>query len=194
MTETPKTPPRVKYTIQAVMDEFPVAIELEGSADQLKGIINRLRELGATPPTREARAAAAAERAQAAPAGGTWPGGDPRGVYIPEERIPRCPDHGKMWPSEHGGFYCPARDPKTGRFCSYQADGQEGLSPGEQHTLREMEIISQRAIERLRDALRIIEARKLYRGTHPTLKSYCIGRWGMSEETFDQIINGYVSI
>src|SRR5262245_48214251 len=40
-----------KFSITASIDGFPVQIEVEGKADALRGMIDRLKAIGAEPPT-----------------------------------------------------------------------------------------------------------------------------------------------
>jgi len=40
-----------KFSITATIDGFPVQVEVEGKADALRGMIDRLKAIGAEPPT-----------------------------------------------------------------------------------------------------------------------------------------------
>ena len=95
-TPTTQARPLPTFTITAILDDFPFTVEFSGSADQLAATVKRLREIGAVPPTPQARAAAAAEAARAAPACD----------------CPECDKFGKaMTPSQKapGTYYCTGR-------------------------------------------------------------------------------------
>ena len=47
-----------RFTITAEVDGFPVAIEIEGKADALRSMIDRLKTIGAQPPQKVATASA----------------------------------------------------------------------------------------------------------------------------------------
>lgn len=82
--------PAAMFTIHALMDDFPFEVSFSGSADQLAATVQRLRDLGAVPPTQAARAAVEAEKERSAPV---------------------CEFHGPMKESSKrpGTFYCPAK-------------------------------------------------------------------------------------
>jgi hypothetical protein len=84
-----------RFKITAELEGFAVEIELEGRADNLKAVIERLKAIGAQPPT-----------GKASPSNGT----------------PLCPIHHKpMKPSRKPGtFYCPKRD-DDGEYCREKA-------------------------------------------------------------------------
>lgn len=42
-----------RFTIQAVLDGFPLVVQFDGDADRLAATIDRLRAIGATPPREE---------------------------------------------------------------------------------------------------------------------------------------------
>ena len=86
--ERPK--PSATFTIHALMDDFPFDVSFSGSAEQLAATVQRLRDLGAVPPTPAARAAVEAEKERSAPV---------------------CEFHGPMKESAKrpGTFYCPAK-------------------------------------------------------------------------------------
>jgi hypothetical protein len=86
------------FEITAVIDGFPVTISVEGKADALRGMIDRLKAIGATPP--------------AVLPSNTAPPTD--------ESAPTCEFHGKMKRSNHGGFYCP-RKMGDGSYCKSKA-------------------------------------------------------------------------
>ncbi len=79
--------PQATFTIHALMDDFPFEVSFSGSADQLAATVQRLRDLGAVPPT-------------------------PAAVEAEKERsAPICEFHGPMKESSKrpGTFYCPAK-------------------------------------------------------------------------------------
>lgn len=98
----PANHPAVKFTVVCELDGFPVTIEGEGRADQLRGVIDRLKSIGAKP------AAAAASIPSPSPAAQSGP--------------PLCPVHGKpMKPSRKpGSFFCPQQMP-DGSYCQSKA-------------------------------------------------------------------------
>lgn len=101
--ETPIAPvkPAAQFTIHALMDDFPFEVSFSGSADQLAATVQRLRDLGAVPPTQAARAAVEAEK---------------------ERLSPVCKYHGPMKESSKapGTWYCSSRM-GTGEYCKEKA-------------------------------------------------------------------------
>jgi len=87
-----------RFTITAVVDGFPVSIEVEGKAETLKMMIERLKAIGATPP--EAQASGSTAKAG----------------------VPVCPVHGsRMKPSKKpGAYFCP-RQTDNGEYCPEKA-------------------------------------------------------------------------
>ena len=68
INEEPPAPKHsATFTIHALMDDFPFDVSFSGSADQLASTVQRLRDLGAVPPTQAARAAVEAEKERSAP-------------------------------------------------------------------------------------------------------------------------------
>jgi hypothetical protein len=84
--------PSARFKIAAEVEGFPVEIEVEGKADNLKALVDRLKAIGAIPP-------------QAKPPAKTG--------------IPICPIHNKqMKPSRKPGtFFCPGRN-EDGSYCT----------------------------------------------------------------------------
>ncbi len=93
--------PAVKFTVHAMLDDFPFDVEFSGSADQLRATVDRLRELGAHPPTLAARQAAEEEQ---------------------QREAPICQYHGPMKPSPRvpGTWFCPKRM-GNGEYCKEHA-------------------------------------------------------------------------
>jgi hypothetical protein len=93
-------PAGAKFTITASIDGFPISIEVEGNADRLRAMIDRLKAIGAQPPVVQAPAAAAAEKKVA----------------------PICPDHGTPMKASRkpGSFFCPRRG-DDGDYCPHKA-------------------------------------------------------------------------
>lgn len=87
-----KAPPKpsATFTIHALIDDFPFDVSFVGTADQLAATVDRLRAIGAVPPTPAARAAVEAEKARSAPI---------------------CEFHGAMKESSKapGTWYCPSK-------------------------------------------------------------------------------------
>lgn len=87
--------PQCRFTIQATLRGFPITIEGEGRAGDLKLIVDRLLQSGAEPPQ--------AARPEPTKASGT----------------PTCPTHGKAKASKKpGSFYCPTTLPDGG-YCNW---------------------------------------------------------------------------
>jgi hypothetical protein len=84
----------VTFKISATLEGFPIEISLEGKADNLKALVERLKAIGAQPPTGKASGGSAL----------------------------LCPVHHKpMKPSRKPGtFYCPRRD-EDGEYCNQRA-------------------------------------------------------------------------
>ena len=76
-----------KFVISVSIDGFPVQVEVEGKADALRGMIDRLKAIGALPP-------ASTIKSQIEPT---------------NEDTPVCEFHGKMKPSNYGGYFCPKK-------------------------------------------------------------------------------------
>lgn len=92
-------PAGAKFTIMASIDGFPVSVEVEGKADVLRAMIDRLKAIGAEPPIPQNLQSAAAEPTKKA--------------------APACPEHGKAKPSKKpGSFYCPTSLPDGG-YCGW---------------------------------------------------------------------------
>lgn len=86
-----------KFSITASIDGFPVTVEVEGKADALRGMIDRLKAIGAQPPSVQAST-----------------------TTTSNEDAPVCEFHGKMKRSNHGGFYCPKKM-GDGSYCKSKA-------------------------------------------------------------------------
>ena len=89
--------PAPKFTIHALIDDFPFEVEFSGSADQLRATVARLREIGAVPPTMAARRAVEEEKARESPV---------------------CPYHGPMKESTKapGTYFC-TKKMGDGSYC-----------------------------------------------------------------------------
>jgi hypothetical protein len=85
-----------RFKIAVELEGLPVEIEIEGKADNLKALVERLKAIGAQPPTGKA--------------------GSSNGS------APLCPVHNKpMKPSRKpGSFFCPKRD-ADGEYCDQKA-------------------------------------------------------------------------
>jgi hypothetical protein len=82
-----------KFSITAIIDGFPVTISVEGKADALRAMIDRLKAIGATPPVSTTVDKAPADNSDA----------------------PVCEFHGKMKKGNYGWF-CPKKM-GDGSFC-----------------------------------------------------------------------------
>ena len=80
-----------KFSITALIDGFPVQVEVEGKADALRGMIDRLKAIGATPPVEKTATAVA--------------------KISTDDDAPVCEFHGKMKASSArpGSFFCPKK-------------------------------------------------------------------------------------
>jgi len=97
----PRTPRTSVFRIAAVLDDFPVEVEVTGTSKDLLAAVQRLREIGAVPPTASAVQAAKEERGRDAPV---------------------CPYHGPMKESAKapGTWYCPKKM-GNGEYCKEKA-------------------------------------------------------------------------
>lgn len=96
------TPALPQYTVNVIIDGFPVKVETSGNANHLVNFIGRLRDAGATPP---AWASATTQRTPDAP------------------HVPMCPDHNKeMMEStkKPGSYYC-TKKTNSGGYCKRTA-------------------------------------------------------------------------
>jgi len=95
MTENNITP-AAKFIISASIEGFPVSVEVEGKADSLRAMIARLQAIGAEPPASS------------------------KFEDKPTDDGPVCEFHGKMKPSNHGGFFC-TKKMGDGSYCKSKA-------------------------------------------------------------------------
>ena len=77
--------PACRFSITATLDGFPITIEGEGKASDLKAIVERLKSIGAMPP--------AARQPEPAKANGA----------------PTCPVHNSPMKEGRRGFFCPKK-------------------------------------------------------------------------------------
>lgn len=101
---TDKQPaPAAKFTIGASLEGFPIEIEVEGNADRLRAMIDRLKAIGAEPP----QIARISAPAQAEPT---------------KKTAPTCPDHGTPMKASRKPrtFFCP-RQTEGGGYCPHKA-------------------------------------------------------------------------
>src|SRR5262245_46305106 len=77
-----------KFSITASIDGFPITVEVEGKADALRGMIDRLKAIGATPP----QVQTPAQSGQTKPAG-----------------MPKCPVHNSPMKEGRRGYFCPKK-------------------------------------------------------------------------------------
>jgi hypothetical protein len=79
--------PSCRFSIQATLRGFPITIEGEGRAGDLKIIIDRLLSIGAEPPA-----------------------ATPSSVQTPEKKTASlCPVHGSAMKEGRRGFFCPKK-------------------------------------------------------------------------------------
>src|SRR5262245_35393844 len=95
-----QTTPQTKFTIQATLDGFPIVLEGEGRAGDLRLIIDRLKSIGAEPPQMP-----------------TLTTSEPT-----TKTTPVCPIHRQPMKASRkpGSFFCPRRT-DTGDFCPEKA-------------------------------------------------------------------------
>jgi hypothetical protein len=100
--ESKQPQPQARFHITCVLDGFPIVLEGEGRAGDLRIIIDRLLAIGAQPPQVQtpAPARAAAEKKAA----------------------PICPDHGTPMKASRkpGTWFCP-RQADDGGYCPHKA-------------------------------------------------------------------------
>jgi hypothetical protein len=91
-----------KFSITASIDGFPITVEVEGKADALRGMIDRLKAIGAQPPIQT-------------PAQASTP-------WQPKKAAPICPDHGTPMKASRkpGTYFCPRRT-DDGDYCPEKA-------------------------------------------------------------------------
>jgi hypothetical protein len=85
--ESKQPAPAARFTVTATIDGFPVQVEVEGKADSLRAMIDRLKAIGATPPHAT-----------------TPPQSEPT-----KKTVPVCPTHGSAMKSGRRGFFCPKK-------------------------------------------------------------------------------------
>jgi hypothetical protein len=87
------------FTITAELEGFPVVIEVEGKADALKTMIDRLKAIGATPPASK-----------------------PSAKSESKSGAPICPVHNTPMKASRkpGSFFCP-RQMEDGSYCPEKA-------------------------------------------------------------------------
>jgi len=88
-----------RFIIAAEMEGFPVTVEVEGRADSLKTMVDRLKAIGAVPPA-------------------SRPGAKPES----KSGAPICPIHNTPMKASRkpGSFFCP-RQMEDGRYCPEKA-------------------------------------------------------------------------
>ena len=96
--ESKQPTPAARFTVTASIDGFPVQVEVEGKADSLRAMIDRLKAIGATPPVAPAPS-------------------EPT-----KKTEPICPTHGTPMKASRkpGSFFCPRRT-DDGDFCAEKA-------------------------------------------------------------------------
>jgi len=94
---TDKQPaPAAKFSITCTLDGFPIEIEAEGRADDLRALVARLKAIGATPPQTGNSA-----------------------LPVSADDAPVCEYHGKLRRGNHGWF-CPKKM-GDGSYCKSKA-------------------------------------------------------------------------
>jgi hypothetical protein len=88
ITDGQPAPSGARFTITASIDGFPVQVEVEGKADVLRAMIDRLKAIGAEPPALQ-------------------------NLQNPEPTkaagVPRCPVHNSPMKEGRRGFFCPKK-------------------------------------------------------------------------------------
>lgn len=106
--ESKQPQPQAKFSITCTLDDFPIVIEGEGRAGDLKIIIDRLKAIGAEPPQiAHASTSAPIAPVQAEPT---------------KKAPPVCPDHHTPMKASRkpGRYFCP-RQNDDGSYCAHQA-------------------------------------------------------------------------
>jgi len=93
-------PAGARFTITASIDGFPIQVEIEGKADVLRSMIDRLKAIGAEPPVPQNL-----QKAEPTKAAG--------------DEAPICEFHGKMKMGNYGWF-CPKKM-GDGSYCKSKA-------------------------------------------------------------------------
>jgi hypothetical protein len=86
-------PNSAKFKVSAIIDGFPVEVEMEGTAGNLQALITKLKSLGAVPTSAT-------------------------GSISPNASAPKCPVHNKPMKASRkpGSYFCPhKRD--DGEYC-----------------------------------------------------------------------------
>jgi hypothetical protein len=99
-----QTAPSCRFSITVTLAGFPVVIEGEGRAGDLKVIIDRLKSIGAKPPQSSTPA--------------------PVQPATPEKKTaPICPDHGTPMKASRkpGSYFCPRQAEDGGGYCPHKA-------------------------------------------------------------------------
>src|SRR5262249_42222823 len=99
--------PSCRFSITATLDGFPITIEGEGRAGDLKLIVDRLKAIGAQPPNLLSAPVIGSEPAKAA-------GGVPTCSVHPGRKM-------KASTARPGTFFCTAKDPETGDYCKQKS-------------------------------------------------------------------------
>jgi len=97
---TDKQPaPPAKFTVGASLDGFPVQVEVEGKASDLRALVDRLKAIGAEPPIAKAVQSELAKKT-----------------------APICPTHNTPMKASRkpGTYFCPRRTDE-GDFCPEKA-------------------------------------------------------------------------
>lgn len=100
--ESKQPAPSCRFSITVSLSGFPVVIEGEGRAGDLKTIIDRLLSIGAEPP----------QASTPAPVQPTKPAG-----------APLCPAHGTPMKASRkpGSYFCPRQAEDGGGYCPHKA-------------------------------------------------------------------------
>jgi hypothetical protein len=100
--ESKQSAPPAKFIVGAVLEGFPVQVEVEGKAGDLRALVDRLKAIGAEPPAVQAQ-----EPAQSEPT---------------KKTAPLCPDHGTPMKASRkpGTYFCPRRT-EDGDYCPHKA-------------------------------------------------------------------------
>lgn len=83
-----------KFSITATIDGFPVSIEVEGKASDLRAVVDRLKAIGAEPPSKSHDVTST-------------------------KSAPLCPVHHSEMKSGRRGFFCPKK--VGGDYCKETA-------------------------------------------------------------------------
>jgi hypothetical protein len=100
ITDKQPAPAAAKFTITALLDGFPVSIEVEGKAEILRAMIDRLKAIGAEPPALQ----------------------NLQNLEPTKKSAPLCPAHGTPMKASRkpGSWFCPRQAEDGSGYCPHK--------------------------------------------------------------------------